>query len=132
MEPPQPPLPRPPGDPENLRRLRQEAVERMQREESSSADPRPSPQQRPPAPVYGGPPIITRRWTVRGILLLIAGALAAIAAVFWGRRRVPAPVADRRRPGRNRRRIGRHPLRFTADHRRHNRLRAGRNRPSNP
>jgi hypothetical protein len=83
MEPP--PLPRPPGDEENLQRLRQEAAERMRREPYTVYG-------APPAPVYGGPPGPTRRWTLRGILLVILSALAAIAAAIWGYEKVTTPV----------------------------------------
>src|ERR1700691_4975239 len=76
----QPPLPRRPDDPENLERLRKEARGRLDKEE------------RPPAPVYGGAPIVTRRWTLRGLVLLVLGALAAIAAWFWFGVRPPATV----------------------------------------
>ena len=89
MEPP-PPLPRPPADEENLRRLRREAAERLRHEAAGPPV---------PAPVYGGPPVIPRRWTVRGILMLFAGILAAIAAALFGYRKIapvyggpPAPV----------------------------------------
>ncbi|HLK63503.1 MAG TPA: hypothetical protein VKU19_08685 [Bryobacteraceae bacterium] len=81
MEQPQPPLPKPPADEENLRRLRQEAAERMRREAASY----------PPAPVYGGPPI-SRRWTLRGIVTLVASAVAALVAGLWGYRKVVTPV----------------------------------------
>ncbi len=87
-----PPLPRPPADEENLRRLRREAAERLRAE--SAGPPLPAPVYG--APVYGGPPPVARRWTVRGILVLVAGALAALAAIFFGSRkdqpRPPAPV----------------------------------------
>jgi hypothetical protein len=109
MEPDQPPLPRPPGDPENLRRLREEAAARVRREEI---------ERNRSTPVYGGPPPLppTRRWTLRGILIVIASALAAIAAALWGYRKIslpayggppapqppapphPAPQEDRRNP----------------------------------
>jgi hypothetical protein len=80
---PQPPLPRPPGDERNLRRLRKEAAGRMGREEPVPAD---------PITVYGGPPFVTRRWTLRGILMLVVAALAAIATAIWGYRRIAVPV----------------------------------------
>ena len=95
MEPQQPPLPRPPGDSENLRRLRDEAVERVKMEERMRTQ---------PAPAYGGPPPPLfprlrlplppppRRWALRGILMLIAGALAAIAAALWGYRLISLPA----------------------------------------
>jgi hypothetical protein len=89
MEPSQPPLPRPPGDEENLRRLRKEAAERMAREVPMG--PKPSPAYRP-APVYGGPPIITRRWTLRGVLMLMVSSLVALAAALWGYRKITTPV----------------------------------------
>ena len=79
----QPPLPRRPDDPENLARLREEARRRRDRDE------------RPPAPVYGGAPMVNRRWTMRGIVLLVLGALAAFAAILtwlWPLRRPPGPV----------------------------------------
>jgi hypothetical protein len=82
MGPDQPPLPRPPDDPENLNRLREEARRRMEAESLRDV----------PRPVYGGPPIVTRRWTLRGILLLIAGAIAAISAAIWGYQKVAVPV----------------------------------------
>ena len=45
------------------------------------------------ATVYGGPPSpITRRWTLRGILLLIVGAIVALAAAIWGYKKVTVPV----------------------------------------
>ena len=80
----QPPLPRPPGDEENLRRLREEAADRMRREPTTVYG-------GPPAPVYGGPPP-TRRWTLSGILLMIASALAALAAAIFGYEKMTAPV----------------------------------------
>jgi hypothetical protein len=74
----EPPLPRQPHDPKNLARLREEARRRLDHEERSPA---PAFGGAPPAPVYGGAPIVTRRWTLRGIVALVAAALAAVAAV---------------------------------------------------
>jgi hypothetical protein len=79
----QPPLPRPPDDADALQRLREEAMRRMENE--------PRPVYGGPAPVYGGPPV-TRRWTLRGILMLIAGAVAAIAGGIWGYEKMTTPV----------------------------------------
>ena len=45
-----------------------------------------------PMPAYGGPPPPTRRWTLRGILMLIVGALAAIAAAVWGHQKISVPA----------------------------------------
>ena len=46
-----------------------------------------------PRTVYGGPPPpVKRRWTLRGILMLIAGAVAAIAGAIWGFEKMAAPV----------------------------------------
>ena len=53
----------------------------MEREESM----------RGPAPVYGGPPI-TRRWTLRGIIMLVVSALAAIAAGLFAYQKITAPA----------------------------------------
>jgi len=48
------------------------------------------------ATVYGGPPggggPVTRRWTLRGILLLILGILGGAIAAIFGYRRLTAPV----------------------------------------
>jgi hypothetical protein len=77
----QPPLPRRPDDSDALRRLREDAARRMEEDERMQ-----------PRPVYGGPPIVTRRWTLRGILMLIAGAVAAIAGAIWGYEKVTTPV----------------------------------------
>src|SRR5262245_55079316 len=80
MQSPDPPLPRPPADDENLRRLRREAAARMRQDEASPPEPITI---YGAAPVYGGPPPLTRRWGLRGILALVAGALAALAAMVW-------------------------------------------------
>lgn len=45
----------------------------------------------PPAPVYGGPPP-SRRWTLKGIVLMILSAIAALAAAFLGYEKMTAPV----------------------------------------
>ena len=91
METPQPPLPKPPGDEENLKRLREEAARRMAQERTERPGGR-DPQRSEPYTVYGGPPGPTRRWTLRGIVLAILGALAALAAAIWGYRKVTTPV----------------------------------------
>ena len=76
----QPPLPRTPDDPEKLRRLRGEALRRVEQEERRAV-----------APVYGGAPIPERRWTLRALMILLLGAIAAFAGwVAW--RRMSAPV----------------------------------------
>jgi len=79
-----PPLPRSTDDPDNLRRLREDALRRLEQEKHPS-----------PAPVYGGPPQVdppTRRWTLRGLLLLLAGIIGGIVALWFGVRRIVAPV----------------------------------------
>jgi hypothetical protein len=90
-----PPLPRSPDDAENLRRLRENARRELEREE------RPYPAAvyggPPPAPVYGGPPQfggapVTRRWTLKGILLLLGGIIGGLVALWFGARRYVAPV----------------------------------------
>jgi hypothetical protein len=82
MPPPDPILPRPPDDPERLRRLREEASRRL---EQPAYPP-------PPAPVYGGAPIVRRRWALRGVLIALLAAVAGIVAWLVGRVIVPAPV----------------------------------------
>ena len=83
-----PPLPRSPNDPDNLRRLRENALRQMEQEE------RPA-----PMPVYGGPPQfdgggpVSRRWALKGVLLLLAGIIGAIIAKLFGARRIVAPVS---------------------------------------
>ena len=83
-----PPLPRSPDDPDNLRRLRENALRQMEQEE------RPA-----PMPVYGGPPQfdgggpVSRRWALKGILLLLAGIIGAMIAKWFGARRTVAPVS---------------------------------------
>jgi len=79
-------LPRKPEDLSEIRRLRREALEHLDAEEHPS-----------PSVVYGGPAFggrMTRRWTLRRILLLIAALLAGLGATFFGLRRYryPAPV----------------------------------------
>jgi hypothetical protein len=90
-----PPLPRSADDAENLRRLRENARRELEREE------RPYPATvyggPPPAPVYGGPPQfdggpVTRRWTLKGILLLLGSIIGALVALWFGARRSVAPV----------------------------------------
>jgi hypothetical protein len=82
-----PPLPRSPDDPDNLRRLRENAFRQMEQEE------RPA-----PMPVYGGPPQfdgggpVSRRWTLKGILLLLGGIIGALLALWFGTQRNVAPV----------------------------------------
>jgi hypothetical protein len=81
-----PPLPRLPDDPDNLRRLRADALRRLDEEERAA-----------PAPVYGGPSMgggdsVTRRWTLRRILMILIGAAGAIIALFFVGRRIVAPV----------------------------------------
>jgi hypothetical protein len=88
---PDPPLPRKPVDLSEIRRLRREALEHLDAEE------RPSPGvvYGGPAPVYGGPAFggsVTRRWTLRRILLLIAALLAGLGATLFGVKRFAAPV----------------------------------------
>ena len=88
-----------------MRRLREQAAERLKWEEAqkeTSRDTAPvygSPAYfaeragREPSTVYGGPPTpVTRRWTLRGIVLLILGAISALAAAIWGYRKITAPV----------------------------------------
>ena len=97
-----PPLPRLPEDPENLRRLRREALRRMEEDEERMpvviyGGPPPQQQDRPPAvTIYGGPPIggsgVTRRWTLKRILIVIAALIAGLTALFLGTRKVVAPV----------------------------------------
>jgi hypothetical protein len=113
-----PPLPRIPEDPESLRRLRREALRELQDEEelfarapvygtppppedrgsAATVYGGPPPQERPTAAtVYGGPAMggggqLTRRWTLKRILILLAAVLAGITAIFFGTRRPPAPV----------------------------------------
>ena len=65
-----------------MRQLLDDARRKMEEEEYMRTMPR---------PVYGGPPV-TRRWTMRGIVMLIAGALAAIAAAVFGMWKMAAPV----------------------------------------
>jgi hypothetical protein len=58
---------------------------------SGQDEPTTAPQRNPPTTIYGGPPI-TRRWTLRGILLVIVGALAALAAAIFGYKKITTPV----------------------------------------
>ena len=86
-----PPLPRKPEGISEIRRLRREALEHLDAEEH----PAPSVVYGGPAPVYGGPGLggrITRRWTLRRILLLIAAILAGLGATLFGVKRFAAPV----------------------------------------
>ena len=88
---PDPPLPRRPEDLSEIRRLRREALQHLDAEEH----PAPSVVYGGPAPVYGGPAFggrVTRRWTLRRILLLIAALLAGIGATLFGVKRFAAPV----------------------------------------
>lgn len=79
-----PTLPRLPEDPDQLHRLREEALRHLQDEERLG-----------PTPVYGGPPIgggVSRRWTLKRILFVVLGAIAAgLAAFFALRKRAPEP-----------------------------------------
>ena len=81
-----PRLPRSPEDPDELLRLREDALRRLEKEE------------RPPAPVYGGPPPadrggwVTRRRTLRELLLVPVGTVGAIVARLFGGRRMVGPV----------------------------------------
>jgi hypothetical protein len=51
-----------------------------------------------PMPVYGGPPQfdgggpVSRRWTLKGILLLLGGIIGALLALWYGTRKTVAPV----------------------------------------
>ncbi|HEY4361966.1 MAG TPA: hypothetical protein VGN17_13395 [Bryobacteraceae bacterium] len=65
-----------------MRQLLDDARRKMEEEEYMRTMPR---------PVYGGPPV-TRRWSIRGIVMLVAGALAAIAAAVFGWNKMAAPV----------------------------------------
>ncbi len=102
-----PPLPRVPDDPENLRRLRREALRRMEEDEHRWAavvyggppiDPETKEPERPPAAaVYGGPAMgggspVTRRWTLKRILVFLAALLAGLTALFFGARKIAVPV----------------------------------------
>jgi hypothetical protein len=105
-------LPRVPEDPENLRRLRREALRRMEEDEFRAAaavyggpppntdlGKLPQPGQSGPmaATVYGGPTSggggsVSRRWTLKRILILLAALLAGLTALFVGTRKISAPV----------------------------------------
>lgn len=101
-----PRLPRSPQDEGNLRRLREEAARRLLAEEKLQAEMEtsresaapvygmPPPERPSAATVYGGPPagLVTRRWTLRGILLLALGVIGGILAAIFGWRRWSAPV----------------------------------------
>jgi len=83
---PDTPFPRSPDDPDKIRRLRAEAMRNLAEEERAA-----------PAPVYGGPSMgaggsVTRRWTLRRILMILVGAAGAIIALFFVGRRIVAPV----------------------------------------
>jgi hypothetical protein len=104
----EPQLPRVPEDLDALRRLRREALRRLEEEEHGSpvvvyggppVDPSqdgPLQPERLPAAVYGGPPLgggsVSRRWTLKHILILIGTVLAALSALFFGARKLSAPV----------------------------------------
>jgi hypothetical protein len=114
--PPEPDLPRSPKDEANLRRLRKEARRRLAEDEGLQLDKlRADPvddgslsERLSSITVYGGPiwggeapagqlpdesrQPVTRRWTLRGILLLILGLVAAMLAALFGLSRRPSPV----------------------------------------
>jgi hypothetical protein len=88
---PDPPLPRKPEDVSELQRLRKEALQHLDAEERPSS----ATVYGGPAPVYGGPPSggpVTRRWTLKRILILVFSLVAAaLAALFALWKRPPAP-----------------------------------------
>ncbi|HEY3743590.1 MAG TPA: hypothetical protein VGL53_27280 [Bryobacteraceae bacterium] len=85
----EPTLPRPNDDPDRLKKLREDARKRLDTEARQ-------PEYPVPAPVYGGapppPPIPSKRWTMRGLLILGAVLLFGILAWISGRVIVPMPV----------------------------------------
>jgi hypothetical protein len=113
-----PPLPRLPEDQENLRRLRREALRKLRDEEELLwrapvyGGPPPPAEHNSPTTVYGGPPPqeppsagtvyggptmggggqVTRRWTLKRILFLVGAILAGLLALFFGTRKITAPV----------------------------------------
>ncbi len=96
-----PPLPRLPEDLDNLRRLRREALRRMAEDEDRMpvviyGGPPPQPDRPTAAAVYGGPTMgdkgVTRRWTLKRILVILAAMLAGLMALFFGTRKNTNPV----------------------------------------